>query len=80
MSKMIVVTCPHCELLVEIESINCAIFRHGVFKKDNKQINPHSSKEDCDRYINNDMIIGCGKPFKLEFEKNEYKAIICDYI
>jgi hypothetical protein len=80
MSNIIIVTCPHCELLVEIESINCAIFRHGIFKKNNKQINPHACKTDCDNYIINNMIIGCGKPFKLEFENNEYRAIICDYI
>jgi hypothetical protein len=44
MSKnIIIITCPHCQLLVEIEEINCAIFRHAVLKKTNKQINPHSS-------------------------------------
>jgi len=81
MSKnIIIVSCPHCQLFVEIEEINCAIFRHAVLKKTNKQINPHSSKEDCDRYIANNMIIGCGKPFKIINENNEYKAIECDYI
>jgi len=80
MIKNIVVECPHCNLLIEIEEINCAIFRHGVLKKNNKQINPHASKQECDNYIDNNMIIGCGKPFKLELENNAYKAIICDYI
>ena len=78
--NIIVVTCPHCKLFIEIEEINCAIFRHGVLKNTNKQINPHSSKEDCDRYVKNNMIIGCGKPFKLIHINNEYKTEICDYI
>jgi hypothetical protein len=76
----IIVTCPHCNLLVEILEINCAIFRHGVFKKDNKQINPHASKIDCYQYIKDDLIIGCAKPFKLVLEGDTYQAIICDYI
>lgn len=81
MSKnIIIVCCPHCNLYVEIEEINCSIFRHAILKKNNKQINPHSSKADCDRYITNNMIIGCGKPFRLILENNDYKAIECDYI
>lgn len=76
----ILVTCPHCLLLVEIEKINCAIFRHGIFKIDNNQINPHASKADCDNYIINNLIIGCGKPFKIYYENNEYKAVECEYI
>jgi len=78
--NIIVVECPHCNLLIEIDEINCAIFRHGILKKNNKQINPHASKQECDNYINNNMIIGCGKPFKLVSENNEHKAVICDYI
>jgi len=76
----ILVTCPHCQLLVEIEKINCSIFRHGIFKINNKQINPHASKEECDNYINNNLIIGCGKPFMVSQNNNEYIAIVCDYI
>jgi len=81
MSKeIILVTCPHCQLLVEIEEVNCAIFRHGIFKKNNKQISPHASKADCDMYINNNLIIGCGKPFKISRDNNAYQANVCDYI
>jgi len=80
MSKLIVVLCPHCQSYVEIEEVNCAIFRHGVIKKTNTQINPHASKNECDMYIKNNSINGCGKPFKIVLENNEYKAIECDYI
>lgn len=81
MSKnIIIVECPHCKLLIEIDEINCAIFRHGIFKKNNQQINPHSSKEDCDRYVKNNLIIGCGKPFRLLLDNKEHNAVVCDYI
>jgi hypothetical protein len=36
--KMLIVKCPHCNESVIIEQINCAIFRHGVYKINNDQI------------------------------------------
>jgi hypothetical protein len=76
--------CPHCRDFVEISrnEINCRIFRHGVFKNTFEQINPHSSKYDCDKYSSNDMIFGCGKPFMLvELNAgNNYTVVKCDYI
>jgi len=74
------VQCPHCKLYVMIQEINCSIFRHGVYKDSKQQINPHENKENCDRYIKEDLIIGCGKPFRLVLKNNEYFAIECDYI
>lgn len=76
----IFVTCPHCKDFVEILQINCSIFRHGVYKHNNVQINPHSPKELCDHLLKTDQIYGCGKPFRLIYDGKEYSAIICDYI
>lgn len=72
--------CPHCKSLIEILEINCSIFRHGIFKNNYIQINPHSSQELCQYYIDNDLIYGCGKPFKLVLNNDKYDAIACDYI
>lgn len=74
------VQCPHCEEYVMIEQINCAIFRHGVMKTNLAQINPHLAKLECDKLKEQDLIYGCGKPFKVINENNEWKAIECDYI
>lgn len=74
------VQCPHCEEYVVIEQINCAIFRHGVMKTNLAQINPHLAKSECDKLKEQDLIYGCGKPFKIINENNEWKAIECDYI
>lgn len=73
---MLEVTCPHCDGTVQIERLNCAIFRHGIFKRNGRQIPPHASKADCDRWIAKKEIHGCGRPFKVV----DGKAIVCEYI
>jgi hypothetical protein len=75
------ISCPHCQEFIIIDKLNCGIFRHGVLKKSGKQINPHSSKSECNNYIKKKMIIGCGKPFKVyEDSEGQIKIEICDYI
>ncbi len=76
----IILKCPHCDSFMEILQLNCKIFRHGILRSNGKQIDPHSPKELCDYYIKHDKIYGCGKPFRIEKNGEEYIAIICDYI
>lgn len=59
--------CPHCELPVQVakNEVNCHIFVHGSMRSTGEQVNPHSTKEHCDRLIAQDLIYGCCKPFKL---------------
>ena len=75
-----ILICPNCNVYVIIKKINCAIFRHGYFKNNNNQIDPHASKELCDYYIRENLIYGCGKPFKLIINDNKLESVICDYI
>lgn len=72
--------CVHCGEYVIIEQINCAIFRHGVLKSNLVQINPHLPKLECDKLKEQDLIYGCGKPFKIVFENNKWICIECNYI
>jgi uncharacterized C2H2 Zn-finger protein len=75
--------CPHCgELFMTTEkTIACTIYRHAVLKSNMEQINPHSPKEECDRLIEQDLVYGCAKPFRvIKNENKEYIAIVCDYI
>jgi hypothetical protein len=46
-SKYYVINCPHCDdpILIYKDEIACAIFRHGVYKLNNEQINAHASKK-----------------------------------
>jgi len=82
----LVVQCPHCKYPILIEQLNCRIFRHGVFKIDGNQIDPHSPKELCDYYVKNGLILGCSKPFKIISNQHstnnddQFIAVICDYI
>jgi len=84
MTDFVVLECPHCQLLfqVQMQEINCGIFRHGAYKFEKyRPLEPHLSKEQCERLVAEDKIDGCGKPFRiLKEDSGTYKAEICDYI
>lgn len=75
-----IVICPHCNNYIEIIELNCCIFRHGIYKSSNEQIDPHMNKEKCDYLIKENLIYGCGKPFQIIKNQDDIKVIICDYI
>ena len=77
---MMIITCPHCNEYIDIEQINCGIFRHGIYKNNGKQIKPHSSKEICDELVKNNLIYGCGKPFQIIEINNAFEIKISDYV
>ena len=78
----VIISCPTCKdkIYIDKRDFNCKIFRHGVYKSNYQQIPPHLSKIECDKLKENDLIYGCGKPFKLNIDKDCVNAIICDYI
>jgi len=73
--KMFQVTCPQCQGLVIIEEneVNCAIFRHGVFRNSGQPIPPHSKLDQCQRWVENNEIWGCGAAFSLNKSTLETK-------
>lgn len=77
----IFVDCPHCGVSVWVTQLNCKIFRCGAYKDTLRPINPHMPKHACERLVNQDMIYGCGKPFKVIKNQEEiFIAIECAYI
>lgn len=80
--KELLFDCPHCHkpILVYVAELNCKIFRHGIYKKTYKQIDPHLEKIKCDALIQKNEIYGCGKPFRIVEMNGEYIVEICDYI
>ena len=82
MEPDIVVACPHCTQIIIInkKEINCNIFRHGILKSNNKQMDPHANKEVCDEYVQRDLIWGCGRPFKLAIKNDVFITEKCEYI
>ena len=76
-----IITCPNCNDYIIISELNCCIFRCGIYKKTNTQIDSHLSKEKCDILIKNDLIYGCGNPFKIVIEDDGTWIVQkCDYI
>ena len=71
--------CPHCAgcIIVHHNELNCRIFRHGVYRDSHQPISPHASKEECDRLLAENLIEGCGKPFRVT---DTMEAVVCDYI
>jgi hypothetical protein len=80
----IVFECCHCKLLFIINEndLNCCIIRHASYKEDTtKPVNCHLSKVECDKLVENDLVVGCCKPLKIiKNDDNTYSAIECDYI
>lgn len=77
----IILYCPHCkeEFVVARGEINCAIFRHFVFKS-GIQLNPHASEEECHRAVQSELGYGCAGPFRLTQNGEGWEAVACDYI
>jgi len=80
MDDFIVFECPHCDVTIAVPAgeLNCKIFRCGEYKTTKTPIAPHASKEECDRLVRENLINGCGKPFK--YDSEEKKAVECGYI
>jgi hypothetical protein len=79
MEKLI--TCPHCNDYIIISELNCGIFRCGIYKKSNEQLDPHLSEENCKKLIKKDLIYGCSKPFQIIVQDNgDWIIQMCDYI
>jgi hypothetical protein len=76
------VECPHCQggFIIAKNEINCGIFRHGTMKVTGQPINPHESQAECDRLVREDLIRGCGKPFRVERNGEAIIVAVCGYI
>ena len=75
----IIIQCPHFNdyIIIHKNDFNCRIFRHGVYKSNNKQIDPHLNENECNRLKEYNLIYGCGKPFQLY---DNFVVKKCNYI
>ena len=66
-NKDYVFTCLHCNetFVINMKDFNCKILRHGVYKHNLQQINPHASKEECDMLVATGRIYGCAGPLQI---------------
>lgn len=75
--------CPHCNdpLEVEIRDLQCGIFRHAWYKQNGVQVPPHATRQFCEKLVDMDLIIGCGKPFEIQrVDRHNLCALACEYI
>jgi hypothetical protein len=76
--------CPHCSATIQVMSteVNCQIFRHGVIKHSGEPVNPHESKEHCEKLVEMNLAHGCCKPFQLFRGSNGLIEYVekCDWI
>lgn len=78
--------CPHClgSIVVQCQEVNCQIFRHAVLKDAGVQVNPHSCQQELEALKNNNLLYGCGGPFRLikspAHSSHWTHAEACDYI
>lgn len=78
---MLILECPHCKdyFMVAENELNCCIFRHAMFKNGAK-VDSHESEKNLEHWKQQNLIYGCGKPFKVSKVGDAYKTEICDYI
>lgn len=81
--SMYMFNCPNCDgtIIVQINEVNCLIFRHGVYSQGHKigqPINPHETKENIDKMVDEKLIDGCGKP--IQMNQNHTKVYSCSYV
>jgi hypothetical protein len=77
--KDIVFVCLHCSepFIIREQEFNCRILRHGVYRATMEPMNPHASREECERLVRDNLIYGCGKPLRIT---NTNALEICEYI
>ena len=71
--------CCHCDVafMVNINEMNCRIFRHAIYKDTLQQVNQHLPKIECDRLFQSGLVYGCCKPFQI---REDDIVIPCGYI
>ena len=78
--------CPWCEEVVVVrpQDVACKIFRHAEFKRKAGRfrfVNPHAPQAECERWVREDLIVGCGKPFRLDAPGGQAKRVSkCGYL
>ena len=60
-----IIDCPYCKSQIMIVTYACRIYRHGAYKKNNKQIGQHLSEKTVDELLSLDKIYPCGRQFRI---------------
>lgn len=71
------VACPHCKGMVEVESLNCGIFRHAIRAKPGEKPvqEPHAKEATLEEWKKKGWLLGCGLPFVIDKKTHQVKAV-----
>jgi predicted protein tyrosine phosphatase len=66
--------CPHCDELCTVleNQVNCRIFRHAQLRPEVsgvrrlRWLNMHAPQRECERWVREGLIHGCGRPFRFD--------------
>lgn len=72
------ITCPHCDDIVYITKVKCALFLHAYNSETGKALNPHSKWYYIDKIKRQGNMLGCGGRFKLKMENGAIISIPID--
>ncbi len=77
-----IINCPHCDefIIINQRDLNCAIFRHAVYKENYQPINPHAPQAECETLVANGRVFGYAKPFRIIEQHDKWIIEPCDYI
>lgn len=81
--ETISVACPHCNSLVVVENkfMSLSLFRHTVYKKNNRQVPPTIDQKAYDDLIKRKQVIGCHQPYFLyKQDDGSPTTIKCTYM
>ena len=71
------IICPHCNTQLDFNPIACGTAIHGyLINEKYKQVDPHASREVCEKYIHANAIAGCGKRILITKSENTLQWIV----
>lgn len=69
------IACPHCDDIVYITKVKCALFLHAYNSETGKALNPHSKWYYIDKIKRQGHMLGCGGRFKIKIEGGTITSI-----
>ena len=73
------IECPWCYELIYIEKVKCALFLHAFNTKTNRNMGPHTKRENIEKVRTDNLLKGCGGRFKLIMKNNTITPQACSY-
>ena len=64
------INCPHCDEIVYITKVKCALFLHAADSVSMKTLNPHAKWYEVDKLKRKGTLMGCGERFWIKMDES----------